>query len=702
MSSGDRFQGGAVNKFIIALLLAGQILSADSQNIRVVNGASFMPSSTLSPGSMLSIIAVYSPGLARTTAAAPDISHPPNTLGGVTVSAGNIALPLFLVSPTQINTRLDPAIPAGPVTLTIKSPTGTFTKNIVLSKYSSPGVFSVFGTGTRDGAFSNAVTKHFGPFTTTTNGQPTSLALYTSGLDVTTKPVVTIGGVSVPVQFYAAWPCCPYLQQINVQLTPNLAGAGRVEVAVTSDSMTSNITEAVILPNPGQGAFPPSGENQARYREISSVAWIPYTGLALVADENDDVVRVVDIKARKVMRTITLPEGAQPVSIAAANVAVVAERMRGKIAIIDLLAYSVTAEVTVGSGPTSVALAGNLALVVNEDDDINSVSAVDLKTHLVTNIALGRGARGIAVDNSGKKAYVTNENAGTISIIDLAHLTATPATISLPFNSRPASIQWALPSGPLVVAEPSSGQILLVPTDGNPVKVIKANSDGKGPSDVAIVGETLYFADQAGGSFTVFQTPSAGLYSNTPPKVTSVPVDLGLRSFAVDTEDKLLLGVCEGSGKLALIDLNTNQVIDWVNAVRGELESTARNDHSDRLTAPNAPTLHSFSPAVGSKNSIVAITVTGTNLTGATDVSFIDPSTVVSHGPWEDGEYGQGVPDPNFKVSNVQVNAAGTQLTVAVTIGAGVNTSKRYVLRVGTPNGDTGITAGQANVFQVD
>jgi hypothetical protein len=143
-------------------------------------------------------------------------------------------------------------------------------------------------------------------------------------------------------------------------------------------------------------------------------------------------------------------------------------------------------------------------------------------------------------------------------------------------------------------------------------------------------------------------------------------------------------------------------VIDWVNAVRGELESSARNDHSDRLTASNAPTLHNFNPAIGNASATVAITVSGANLTGATDVFFVDPSTVLPHAPWENGEYGQGVPDSNFKVSNLRVNAAGTQLTFAVTIGAGVNKSKRYVLRVGTPNGDTGIAAGSANVFQVN
>src|SRR6185369_4580034 len=111
-------------------------------------------------------------------------------------------------------------------------------------------------------------------------------------------------------------PCCPGLQQINVQLTPDLAGSGRVEVAVTAGGKTSNIVEVVILPSAGQGSFPPSAENHARSREISGIAYIPDSSLALVTDENDDVVRVVDIKHSKVTQTITLPEGAAPVAAA--------------------------------------------------------------------------------------------------------------------------------------------------------------------------------------------------------------------------------------------------------------------------------------------------------------------------------------------------------------------------------------------------
>jgi hypothetical protein len=190
--------------------------------------------------------------------------------------------------------------------------------------------------------------------------------------------------------------------------------------------------------------------------------------------------------------------------------------------------------------------------------------------------------------------------------------------------------------------------------------------------------------------------------SHTPPTVTSVPLDLGVRSFAMDTQDKLLLAVCQGSGKLALIDLNTSQVVDWVDAVRGELESVAHNDHSDRLTAPNSPKLISFTPTVANPNSTISVTVSGTNLTGASELSFVDPTTVYPHAPWEDGEYGQGSNAPNIQVSNVQVNAAGTQLTAAVTVGAGAKVNSRYILRVGTPNGDTGITQTNYNVFQLN
>ena len=67
------------------------------------------------------------------------------------------------------------------------------------------------GAGTRDGAIENALTFDVGPFAVTTNGSPTYLAIYATGLDLSSQPSVTIGGVSVPVQFYGARAVLPGL-----------------------------------------------------------------------------------------------------------------------------------------------------------------------------------------------------------------------------------------------------------------------------------------------------------------------------------------------------------------------------------------------------------------------------------------------------------------------------------------------------------
>src|SRR5206468_784877 len=99
----------------------------------------------------------------------------------------------------------------------------------------------------------------------------------------------------------------------------------------------------------------------------------------LSTDENDDVVRVVDVAARKVIRVITLADGAAPAGIAVnatGTLAVVAESGRGAAAILDLTKFSVVAEIPTGAGPVSTAIAGNTAVVVNSD--AGSVSVLNL------------------------------------------------------------------------------------------------------------------------------------------------------------------------------------------------------------------------------------------------------------------------------------------------------------------------------------
>jgi uncharacterized protein (TIGR03437 family) len=278
---------------------------------KVANAASFVQNTSLSPGS---IITVFGSNLTRSTAYSTNPTNPPRNLGGVTVTIGGVASNLFYVSPTQVSTQIDSGVVLGTQSLILTSPTGTFTTTLTIGTAGAPGLFSLSGTGTRDGAILNAVNFAHGPFSITTGGAPTYLAIYATGLDFSSAPQVAIGGVTVPVQFYGAAPGFVGLQQINVQLLDKLSGAGRVEVAVTAGGRTTNIVEIVIVPSPGQGPFAPQTENQQRNREIAALAYVPGTSLALETDENDDVVRVIDIGKRAVVHTITLPEGAEPVA----------------------------------------------------------------------------------------------------------------------------------------------------------------------------------------------------------------------------------------------------------------------------------------------------------------------------------------------------------------------------------------------------
>lgn len=682
-------------------------LTARADITKVVNAASFVQNTALTPGS---IITVFGSNLTNTTAFATNPSALPKSLGGVTVTIGGIASNLFYVSPTQVSTQIDPGVVLGSQTLILTSPTGTFTTTISIEKAGAPGLFSLSGSGTRDGAILNAVTFARGPFSVTTGGAPTYLAIYATGLDLSAAPKVTIDGITVPVQFYGAAPGFVGLQQINVQLVSQLAGAGRVEVAVTAGGKTSNIVEITILPNVSQGPFAPGSENQARNREVAALAYVPGTSLVLLTDENDDVVRVIDLVKRAVIRTITLPEGAEPVAVAVnalGTLAAVAERDRGRVAIIDLLTYQVLAEVKVGGGPGSVDIAGNTVLVVNQDTD--DVSLISLATKTVTaTVPVHRGPRSVSVDPSKNLAYITNQVDGSISVIDVA--TAKEISVfALGANTRPQTIRIVVGLGIAVVTEPSSsaqGKVIVVNLSPPSVLLtVNVNPDNSGgSSDVAIFGTTAYFTNQSGGSITIVPVTLTGF---TP---TTLKVDIGARALAVDTKDKLLVVANQGSGTLVLIDLTNNQIVGRINAVRSELEEDddKHDDREDREKAANIPLVSSLSPTTAKQDTTVTIVITGKNLTGATDVLFVDPDSLPGKGKGRgNGNSGNhfhgpfGTTEPGFTASNITVNAAGTQLTATIKIAATVPKGD-YVLRVATPNGESTFVSATANTFKIN
>jgi uncharacterized protein (TIGR03437 family) len=670
-----------------------------AQNLRIVNAAS-LSSVSVSPGS---IITIFGTQLTTSVAAASNVQTPPTTLGGVTVTIGGSTAALFYISPTQINAVVNAATPSGTENVVVTSGTGTHTGAVTIDANAPPGLFSLFGTGTRDGAILNAITFLLGDFSTRTVNSPTFLALFATGLNTGSAPTVTIGGVPVTVTFFGAAPCCAGLQQINVMLPDSLAGAGRVPIVVTSAAHSSNTVQVVLLPPSNAREFSDDQDNQTRSRELASLAYVPGTSLVLSADENDDVVRVIDVSTRQVTHVIMLPTGANPDGIAvntAGTLAVIAETGRGKVAILNLTTFAVVAEVATAGGPVHVAIAGTQGVVVNQDAD--SVSILDLGTNtLQKTLAVGRGPEGIAVDAAARLAYVTNEDDGSISVIDLAGLAVT-RTITLGGSVRPESLVLVPGSGVAFITVPAAGpdgQVLLVNlTTGAVLSTVSANPDRSGgSSDIAFFGAKIYFANQAGGSVSVLPVTASGTAAGP---VTTMRVDLGARALAIDTKDNLLVVSNEGTGTLVLVSLASNSVVGRINAVRDSEGDDDHDDHSDRGTAANAPSIRTLSPVSARVGTSVTLTITGANLTGATGVEFIDPSAL----PGDAKGHGKGVEDNHADttviVSNIQVTSGGAQLTATVAIATGANPGPRLV-KVRTPNGETSGVISTTNTFTV-
>ena len=687
-----------MKKVATATLLFGVLTTLSAQNLKIVNAAS-LTSGSVSAGT---IVSIFGTQLNNGVSSAPNAQNPPSSLGGVTVTIGGTAASLFYVSPTQINAVVGATTPSGVQTVTVTSATaGVHTGTLTIDANAAPGLFSLSGTGTRDGAILNAINFLLGDFSTRTAGSPTYLALFVTGLATGATPVVTVAGVTVPVAFAGPAPCCAGLEQINLMLPDSLAGAGRVPIVVTVNGHASNTVQVVLLPPPSSNQFGDDNENQTRSRELSSLAYVPGTSLVLSADENDDVVRVIDVSARKVLRVIALPSGSNPDGVAvnaAGTIAAVTESGRGKVAILNLSTNAIIAEVATGSGPVSVAIAGTQAVVVNQDSD--NVSIVDLAGTLQKTLPVGRGPKGVAVDATARVAYVTNEDDGTISVIDLAGM-AVSRTITLGASLRPESIALIPAAGVAFVALPAAGpegQVLLVNlTTGATLSTISANPDRSGgSSDVVFFNSKVYFASQAGGSVSVLPVNAAGQATGSP---TTIRVDLGARALAIDVKDNLLVVSNEGTGTLVLVNLASNSVVDRIKAVQTS-ENDNSDDHSDRGSAANAPAIASLAPQSGKAGTTVTLTITGTNLGGSQKVVFINPSSLPGNGKGQ----GKGVEDQNtdsaFTVTNIQVNAAGTQLTASVAIAASAKTGPRLV-KVTTANGESASQIATANTFTV-
>jgi uncharacterized protein (TIGR03437 family) len=151
-----------------------------------VNLASYTAS--VAPNGLLAIF-----GQNFGTLATPASTPLPLIMGGTCVTLGNVALPLLLTSPEQINAQIPPGTAAGTYPLVVRSIANlaaSSSENVTVAKY-APAVF-VDSTGQL--ALFHASGQYVNTSNPATRDEP--LTMYATGLGVTTGGAVTAGNVS--------------------------------------------------------------------------------------------------------------------------------------------------------------------------------------------------------------------------------------------------------------------------------------------------------------------------------------------------------------------------------------------------------------------------------------------------------------------------------------------------------------------------
>lgn len=236
------------------------IPSAQQAGLAAVNAASYA-GDTLAPDVITAMFGTFQTQNGQTAVAG---SQPlPTTLGGVKVSVNGTDAGLFFVSNSQINFRVPSNVADGQAIVTVTNANGTTRSGAVSINRSAPGVFTSNSSGsgtpaafvTSDGV---NYTSLFNPDGTErvvdpgTPQKPNFLVLFTTGLRntpaanpndqnaVAESVTATVQGVTATVTYAGRHPDYEGLDQVNLIIPPQLAGAGLVNLQLTANGQTSN------------------------------------------------------------------------------------------------------------------------------------------------------------------------------------------------------------------------------------------------------------------------------------------------------------------------------------------------------------------------------------------------------------------------------------------------------------------------------
>jgi YVTN family beta-propeller protein len=156
-------------------------------------------------------------------------------------------------------------------------------------------------------------------------------------------------------------------------------------------------------------------------------AVLPDGSKAYVANKNDrKFVSVIDLRAKKMIGTVSMPNGTQGITASPDGKQVLAMDLNApRIAVIDTRTDQVVDEIalsgsTKGGWRAKYSLDGSTLVIISVNDRSATLMSAQDSRSPQTVLKVGSQPFGIAFAADGKQALIANHGDGTVSVIDLA------------------------------------------------------------------------------------------------------------------------------------------------------------------------------------------------------------------------------------------------------------------------------------------
>ena len=306
--------------------------------------------------------------------------------------------------------------------------------------------------------------------------------------------------------------------------------------------------------------------------------------LAYVANESSNNIWVINTLTNVVVTTI--PVGRNPTALAATpdgRKVYVSNSKDNTISVIDTATNTVVTTIEEGVGPAPLAIAftpnGKRAYVTSFGSQAacmsgppgdprqgTTVFVIDTKTNVVVETIAGVGPcpTGVAITPNGKRAYVLNERAASVSVIDTTTNTIigvirvgfTPVSVAITPNGNRAYVTNLFGNSPFPTPAPDTVSVIDITT--NTVIETITVGDGTLGLDITPDGARLYVANSFSGTVSLIDTET-----NTVIK-TITGLGSGPAGVAITPTGTKVYVTNSFSDNVSVIDTLTNEVVETI------------------------------------------------------------------------------------------------------------------------------------------